>query len=304
VGLSNITFVGSDLRIRENTALINLDGLSNITFVGGDLKITDNAALTNLEGLNNIDSVDYLEISGNAVLANINGLRNITFLGGGLYVSNNDALTNLDGLKNITSIVGSLIIDDNDVLTNLDGLINITKIVYAYNIYIENNAVLTNLDGLSNIDSVGGDLVISGNSSLDSFCGLFPLLSDSGLGGNYFVSDNLLNPTQQQIIDDGPCATSISTEIKLKPLCYELLQNYPNPFNPQTTIVFNVKELTSVILKIYNINGQLVSTLIDKRMQAGHYEIKFDGSDSASGVYFYQIKMGKYLSTKKMILLQ
>jgi len=114
----------------------------------------------------------------------------------------------------------------------------------------------------------------------------------------------LLNPTQQQIIDDGPCVTSVVAENELLPKYYNLQQNYPNPFNPQTTIGFDVKEFTAVSLKLYNIRGQLVSTLVDKKMQPGQYKILFNADDLASGIYFYQIQMGKYQSIKKMILLQ
>lgn len=88
------------------------------------------------------------------------------------------------------------------------------------------------------------------------------------------------------------------------PKHFQLLQNYPNPFNPKTTISFDVKELTSVILKIYNINGQLVSTLVDRRIQPGHYEVQFNAELLASGIYFYHIRMGEFKSVKKMIVLQ
>jgi arabinoxylan arabinofuranohydrolase len=97
--------------------------------------------------------------------------------------------------------------------------------------------------------------------------------------------------------------TSVLSLIEI-PEDYSLEQNYPNPFNPLTTISFDVKELTSVRLKIYTISGQLVSTLVDKKMQPGQYKVTFNAGDIASGIYFYQIQMGNYQSVKKMILLR
>ena len=125
------------------------------------------------------------------------------------------------------------------------------------------------------------------------------------MAGDYNAYGNLTNPTQQNIIDDGPCIASQIVEKDVnKAISYKLLQNYPNPFNPLTTISFDVKEFTAVSLKVYNINGQLVSILIDKRMRPGHHKIQFNSGDLASGVYFYQFKTVNFQSVKKMILLQ
>ena len=165
-----------------------------------------------------------------------------------MIIYNNDALTNLDGLSNITSVGGYLRIEGNDVLTNLDGLSNITSV--DGRLYIEGNDVLTNLDGLSNITSVGDDFYIKGNDSLDRFCGLYLLLSSEGLQGGYFVFSNLINPTQEEIINAGPCTTSIEVaENDLAPKKYELQQNYPNPFNPTTVIRYSLPKRGLVQVK-------------------------------------------------------
>ncbi len=200
-----------------------------------------------------------------------------------------------------TSIAGNLAIQGSDIvdLTPLSILASV-----GGDLSVQNNAALQNLAGLSNLTSVGGNLSVYNNTSLNRFCGLYPLLSSGGLGGSYNVNDNLVNPTQQQITDDGPCITSALVENELLPKYYNLQQNYPNPFNPQTTIGFDVKEFTTVSLKLYNIRGQLISALVDKRMQPGRYKLPFNAGDLASGIYFYHIKMGEYQSIKKMILLQ
>lgn len=85
---------------------------------------------------------------------------------------------------------------------------------------------------------------------------------------------------------------------------YQLFQNYPNPFNPTTTIRFSVPLSGNITMKIYDILGREVKTLLNEYKQSGTYEISFDGSRLASGVYFYQIKTGAFIQTKKMLLIK
>jgi len=88
------------------------------------------------------------------------------------------------------------------------------------------------------------------------------------------------------------------------PLDFNLEQNYPNPFNPATTIKFSVKQREQVVLKVYDIIGNEVGTLINQPMEAGTYSVKFNASSLASGVYIYRISAGNFVSTKKMMLLK
>lgn len=83
-----------------------------------------------------------------------------------------------------------------------------------------------------------------------------------------------------------------------------LYQNYPNPFNPITNIEYQVSELSIVILKVYNILGKEVATLVNEEKHPGNYEVDFNGSNLTSGVYFYQLKAGNFIETKKMTLLR
>jgi len=87
---------------------------------------------------------------------------------------------------------------------------------------------------------------------------------------------------------------------------YLLYQNYPNPFNPSTKIKFSIPKNTSGItsLKLFDILGREVSTLINESLQAGTYEVLFDGSNLSSGIYFYKITSGDYAASRKMILLK
>lgn len=93
------------------------------------------------------------------------------------------------------------------------------------------------------------------------------------------------------------------------PTSYALYQNYPNPFNPSTEIRFDLPEAIRVELKIFNILGQEVATLVDDVRAAGAYRILWDGKNAAglnaaSGVYVYQIKTPNFQDAKKMVLIR
>ncbi|MEJ5261800.1 MAG: LamG-like jellyroll fold domain-containing protein [Ignavibacterium sp.] len=85
---------------------------------------------------------------------------------------------------------------------------------------------------------------------------------------------------------------------------YSLAQNFPNPFNASTKIKYSIPKNSFVELKVFNLLGQEVATLVNEEKPAGHYEIYFDASDLPSGVYFYTLKAGEYVNSKKMILLK
>jgi hypothetical protein len=83
---------------------------------------------------------------------------------------------------------------------------------------------------------------------------------------------------------------------------YYLFQNYPNPFNPSTRIDYNVGEPGLVQLKIYNVLGVEVATLVDEYKNAGNYSVDFSATDYSSGVYFYSLSVNNFTQTRKMIL--
>jgi hypothetical protein len=85
---------------------------------------------------------------------------------------------------------------------------------------------------------------------------------------------------------------------------YQLYQNYPNPFNPNTTIRFSIINKGPVSLKIYNLLGQEIITLVDEVLNPGTYKVNFDGAKLASGMYFYRIAANNYNATKKMMFVK
>jgi len=85
---------------------------------------------------------------------------------------------------------------------------------------------------------------------------------------------------------------------------FSLQQNYPNPFNPSTTIKYSIPKQSYVTLKVYDILGREVAALVNEKKPAGVYEINWNASKLSSGVYFYQLKAGEFIQTKKMILIK
>ena len=110
-------------------------------------------------------------------------------------------------------------------------------------------------------------------------------------------------------VDLGAIITSVVGELSNLPKEYNLSHNYPNPFNPETTIKIQLPKNSYVTLKIYNMLGQLVRTLVAEDKKAGYYQVVWDGRDNhgvlvANGIYLYRLKAGDYEKTRKMILLK
>jgi len=127
----------------------------------------------------------------------------------------------------------------------------------------------------------------------------------------YTLSDSVSSITREGFYIIGEPVYSEITDNNF-PEEFELYQNYPNPFNPSTKIKFTVpnviasgaKQSQLVILKVYDILGNEVVTLVNEEKPAGSYEVDFDATGLPSGIYFYQLKAGKFIQTKKMIYLK
>ena len=109
----------------------------------------------------------------------------------------------------------------------------------------------------------------------------------------------------KQIDFDGSSKTYTAVEVDFGIVKeYSLSQNYPNPFNPSTEINYTLAKSGNITLKVYNLLGSEVATLVDGFMEAGKHSVKFSAKDFTSGVYFYTIKADNFTSTRKMLLLK
>ncbi len=100
-------------------------------------------------------------------------------------------------------------------------------------------------------------------------------------------------------------STVVSVEdLEFKPTSFSLYHNYPNPFNPATKIKYSVPQTSEVQIKVFDVLGNEISTLVNEEKQIGSYEINFNASELPSGVYFYQLRAGEFVETRKMMLLK
>ncbi|MBS1494218.1 MAG: S8 family peptidase [Bacteroidetes bacterium] len=119
------------------------------------------------------------------------------------------------------------------------------------------------------------------------------LTAKSAYGNNLYI-DNITSGT----------VTGIGNQLTLTPEKYELSQNYPNPFNPTTKISYSIPKAGIVTMKIFDVTGREVASLVNELMQPGAYTVDFNASAFASGVYFYRLEAQDFIDTKRMVLLK
>jgi hypothetical protein len=105
-----------------------------------------------------------------------------------------------------------------------------------------------------------------------------------------------------QFVKDNP--TGVETLAAVLPTQNQLEQNFPNPFNPATNIRYNISKTSQVTLKVFDILGRQVQTLVNTMQAPGQYTVTFTAQNLASGIYFYRLEAGTFTETKKLILLK
>ena len=217
---------------------------------------------------------------------------------GGTILDNSGIVGNLAVEYSKTEGATPVELSSFTVIPNKEGIVEIkwttqTEVNTAF-FEIEKYEVPTGDDTKAQWQKIGS-VQASGNSNSPKYYSFKDELKHSG---NYKY--------RLKIIDiDGSYEYSNEVEITANiALKYELSQNYPNPFNPATTIKFSIKKDGNVRLEVFNILGQKVAELLNKKMKAGKYKVKFDASNLASGIYFYRIESGSFKAAKKMILLK
>jgi hypothetical protein len=167
------------------------------------------------------------------------------------------------------------------------------------------DTVLTTGDTLFAILSIGSPCIDTGNPDT--------MFNDPEDPNNLGYA---LWPSMGTISNDmgaygGPGAISLITDVDDDrelindiPVGFQLNQNYPNPFNPSTTIEFALPTPGFVTLSVYNILGEKVATLVSEELAAGSYKYEWDATELTSGIYFYSLSAGEFVSTKKMILMK
>lgn len=126
----------------------------------------------------------------------------------------------------------------------------------------------------------------------------FNLVTDNGVPGDGFYFDNF------RVVNYKDEGTSVNQISAIVPSEYMLFQNYPNPFNPVTRLKFGIPASGMVLLKIYDLLGKEITTIVNEKLSPGIYSAEFDGSKLSSGTYIYRLESGSFTGVGKMILLR
>jgi hypothetical protein len=245
-----------------------------------------------------ISAVNALALSGTNLFAGTTGVSRL---------SNNDTTWTQAGLAN--NFIRCFVLsgtnlfagtDDAGVFLSTDNGTSWTSTGFPTNSFISSLAV----------------------SGTDLFAGTYSGVFRSTVGGTIWtaVSTGLTDTSVSSLAVSGtdlfagtnggvwrrPMSEMVSVKLTSNPLPtkFNLDQNYPNPFNPSTTIKFELPRASQVSLTVYDVLGRQVSVLVNEKRDAGSYEVKFNGSNLASGVYFYRLQAGSYVDTKKLLLLR
>ena len=130
--------------------------------------------------------------------------------------------------------------------------------------------------------------------------GVIPVVLTSGTGYITVALARVSGTTENTL---KPTGTAVREE-KGMPTSFLLMQNYPNPFNPSTTITYRLQMKSNVRLKVFDILGKEVATLVNETVEAGEHTVRFNASELSSGIYFYTLHAGNFVGNKKMQLLK
>lgn len=280
----NPAVIGNILRLERNTPLIP----GNAPFVSDIFPGT---------------RVISVKLVTTAPTIDINNLQ-LTWLRG---TQGNDGLTEVyafvDGVSTNISDSGTYIIDSTDVPLPVELL--------GFTSAINRNNVLLNWFTTSEINNYGFDIERNYENNVWEKVGFLKGYGNSNSPISYSFEDRNLvsgryNYRLKQIDINGNYEYfNLLNEVNIgTPVIFTLKQNYPNPFNPATKIDYVIPSSSFVSLKVYDVNGREVKTLVNEFKNPGYYTFDFNASALPSGVYYYILKSGNFSSTKKLILMK
>jgi hypothetical protein len=285
-GLNGITSIGHNLMIENNDRLMTLSGLESVTSVGAELFIWDNDTLADLSALIGIKRVNnQLHINNNKSLTNLSGLDSLESVGVHLNIWNNDSLVSLTGLNHLSQITSELSIYNNDALVDLAPLESLSSIG---NLKIQENKKLRSLSGIDQLDPYSlYSIIIVNNDSL-STCEVKS------------VCEYLQTPNAWVYIDSN--ATGCNNEEEVEQACESIsvadypgqsyFSVYPNPANSIAHFRFRISQYQDVTLKIIDVFGCEIASLLDQQKPAGEHAIRFDVSALPPGIYLVRLMIG------------
>ena len=289
----------SSLAVSGNNVIA---GSYNYSNPSGIYLSTDNGTTWTQTSLNNRTAY-ALAVNGNSVFAG-------TLSNSGVY-SSTDNGTNWSQTSLNNRAVGSLAVNGNYIFAGTGN----------FGVYASSNNgtdwIQTSLNDQSVYAlAINGNYVFAGSSTtgvyVSSNNGTDWTQRTEGIGNlyvrslcvfnNYIFAGTDFNGVYRRPLSE--LLTGIQTISEMVPVNYSLLQNYPNPFNPTTNVQFSIINVQLVTLKVFDILGRDVATLVNEQLQPGKYEVTFDGSNYSSGIYFYKLSTTEFTDTKRMLMIK
>jgi hypothetical protein len=334
-GLENLAHVGNLIIIYWNGGLLSLDGLNGLDSITS-IYIHDNNALTDVSALGNLDTIpNYLSFGHNDILPGFYGLNSIKAINGGLRVTNNDAIVDFEGFDSL-SYAGFLLIGSTDVggnasLINLSGLENVRHL--DGDLIISRNPMLVDLGALSGLDSIAGYIEIYKNTALTTLDGLDNIgpksISDLTITDNWSLSECAVESICKYLAapggdvdihnNDPGCDSREEVEAACNLLSTDDNSGqsacifYPNPARdnshfsfrlPDCVVQAGISQDQYVSLKIYDLQGKEIVTVLDEMKPAGEYTVWFDASILEPGIYIYHLAANGQNYTGKLIVIR
>ena len=244
-----------------------------------------------------------------SVFTGVTGNRGVYALGNGNILTTNGA-----GVHEIDGLTGALI---RTVVAGVSGRFiaadDLTIIPVELISFVASNIngnVVLNWNTATETNNSGFEIQKSSDRINFSNISFVPGFGTTTETRSYTYTDNSVTNGKyyyrlKQIDYNGAFAYSDIIEVDVaSPIDFALSQNYPNPFNPSTIISFSIPQSSFVTLKVYDILGNEITTLVNETKEAGRYDINFDALGLSNGVYFYSIKAEDFTSTRKMILIK
>jgi hypothetical protein len=289
------------LRMFKDSTATSIEYMQSDAIMLSNYPVIDN---TSLGSVDNFEYMNALSVPGSSGVGYHWGLQGLseqyTFTPG------DSAVTQLDSSLYADAGIGYYYVDISWVYYNADSM-NIMKTQYSVDGKLLPDTINQNRSAMNQGGPfVKGDIV-------GAWSGFYRL------SGSYYFSPShpLKVSTYYGSSDNGyslvwnmirfvPAtnSTSVKQEKQQLPIGFQLFQNYPNPFNPSTEIKYSIPQTGFVTLKVYNILGQEIATLVHQEQKAGNYNITFNSTKFESGVYFYRIQARNRSLTKKMLLLK
>lgn len=297
---TNLIFGISSLAVSGNNIFVG-------TYFNGIWSSTDNGAsfIQDSNGIKNHNVVNSIVINGANVFAGTdNGILKSTDNGSNWILFNN-GLTN----KYVHILTASF----NNILAGTDSGVFLSSNNGANWLPVINGLTDDTVYSFANVANYvfagtnkGGVFVTTNYGA--NWTQVADSLSNSGITALVLSGNNIIAGSGDGSIWYRTVANIITTDVKEIqnniPDNHSLFQNYPNPFNPTTIISYQIQNDRFVTLKVYDMFGREVKTLVNGFKSQGKYSVDFDAGNFSSGVYFYQLKAGDYTAIKKMILLK